>query len=263
MSLPNYGLLKSFQEPASCDSWVSKLDLFIDKFDSFLSRWHHISYPPDMNKQRDSYAFPVYLPEFTDGRRVLPGIVVEDPDFPEGFADLTNRVAEKLGITQGRVLFNIQRYKNNSPPVMPHFDGEYFQEHLITENELFVERGLRPHRTAVLTLLNITDGGGTCIFEGTRKVATLVGEKGDLATFDNVKYTHGVDELSCKDAVPKAAYVRYTIGWRSLDEGCYLIKHNVTENSVPYDEAVEMHRDFLANEWPRKRMKLLGQSGYY
>lgn len=139
-----------------------------------------------------------------------------------------------------------------------HFDGEFFDFSLGDDGALTVHQGVRPEVTALVTLKNDATGGGTRLFplDGGASFV-LAGKTGDLVTFDNVKYEHGVDELV---GTAKADWLRYVIGWRPFEDRCWYHDGEKPLRRLAVAEAASLHRKFLKDVWPAKRDQGPGQA---
>jgi len=48
----------------------------------------------------------------------------------------------------------------------------------------------------------------------------------------------------------KPKYVRFTIGWRALDDNVQWWDNGKLA-PLPYEEALKMHHDYVKNTWPK------------
>jgi len=48
----------------------------------------------------------------------------------------------------------------------------------------------------------------------------------------------------------KPKYVRFTIGWRALDDNVKWWDHGKLEE-LKYEDALKMHHNYIKNEWPK------------
>ena len=78
-------------------------------------------------------------------------------------------------------------------------------------------------------------------------------EPGELMRFDNVAYKHGIPETGVNQRVPEAEakwrFIRFTTGWRSLDEGFDWCDRRELR-PIEFSEAIHKHDAFLAKKWP-------------
>ncbi len=253
MSTDTY-IHRGFLTNLNCEKFLSTSETIINRFynDSYLKK--HVAYYSDIKPNRRSYAFVIH---HTSGNsdKSLPGI---DPGtLGEFFFENTQTIENLLGLKKGRTLFNIQKYYDSSDALPLHCDGEYFEFSVDKKDDsVHLHKGIIPKKTAVLTLINHTEGGGTKIVDefGIHNVEYCA--SGDLLIFNNSEVLHGADKFYKKDGVDNI-YSRYTIGWRSLDYECFMYNKNEKMKEISYEDAVMLHKQFLSEQWPfvYERMK--------
>ena len=199
-------------------------------------------------KGRDGYAFMIHHSSMESDNR-LAGINFNDLD--PTIQHACKLFESKLGIKKGRYLLNFQRYYQDSVLLPLHQDREPFSivkhEKLVT-----VEEAIIPNKVAVLTLINNAIGGGTRISTKDRSNSVVIEcAPSDLLVFNNNNILHGADAFKgTPDFTPP--YVRYTMGFRSFEYDCAYF--NIKEDDikeVTYEEVVEMHYNFMENDWAR------------
>jgi hypothetical protein len=198
----------------------------------------------------EAFAFAIHCPGSSESDH-LPGFRLDE--IPEALASLTEMAVERLGLSHGRVLWNLSRYAPHCQPLPPHFDGELFEfePHPVEGNT--VHSGIRPREVALLTLRNESPACQTTLHDADGKVTETRLEPGEMMLFDNVSTMHGVPAPGANDVAgeDEAAerWVRVTTGWRAMDEG---FDWNDARALRPIDfaEAVRLHDAFLATTWP-------------
>lgn len=167
-----------------------------------------------------------------------------------------------LDLTEGRALFNMQKYWQKSLPVHAHRDGEVYEADLNMPNNKHVVRALHPKKVALLTLFNNAKGGGTRLFfdEKDETNSTVVcAQMGDLLIFDNVATEHGVDELLPLQETPDGEVIRQIIGWRPMEQNCKYLNRRFRFDQfkdVSYGRGCELQQHFFEKIWPVKRAEL-------
>ncbi len=163
----------------------------------------------------------------------------------------------RLGLTRGRTLFNVGRYPEGCAEVPAHYDGELFDFDVVTGVGNVVRSALRPARVAVLTLRNDTRDCHTSLHEDDgRRVDAPEARAGDLLCFDNTRYKHGVPEPGRRPAATRAdaqpRWIRYTVGWRALEENCFDWADGRPLERLDLAQAIERHERFLEDGWPKR-----------
>lgn len=241
----SFSLKTRFVEQMECEKILSEVESFVHRAYTDKNLLEHKAYLSDVADGRTSFAFTIDLfgNEADSG---LPAFPAED--LPPRLRALTEKIATELRIDRGRILFNVQSYECGSAPLPTHFDGEYF-EFESADDGFTVFRALRPRRVAVLTLKNAAENGGTILVPeaGGRKRFVWAGQ-GDLLIFDNKEFRHRVDSLQRQDESRAEDIIRYTIGWRALDDECTLFDRG-SERTVSYSEARQLHQEFLDEIW--------------
>ena len=246
-----YEIIRSFVTTMQVVPLILESDSMITRFYNQHNIEQHISYPSDQTETRDSYAFAINI----DGNYGLPAIEIDQ--LPKELLQVTQLVLKKLNISKGRVLFNIQRYWNNSTAVPKHIDGEIFEYHRSQNGNLLIKKMIRPKQVAILTLKNDFIEGGTRLFYGSDIAGTLINYgMGDLLIFDNESQAHSVDTMSRQDMVElnESLPVRYVIGWRSLEQHTVLLNEE-KNTSLTFERAVELQKIFLKQIWPNRLQK--------
>ena len=116
--------IESFLDPATCEAVIGAVNDFVDR-----------AYTPERCRLRQAYvyeyrlgmeafAFAVHCPGSQETRH-LPGFGLEE--LPQPLPRIFREVCARMGLSRGRVLFNVARYPEDSPPVAAHFDGELFE----------------------------------------------------------------------------------------------------------------------------------------
>ncbi len=232
-----------------CEAILRDMNEFIDREytrENALSRRAHVyEYGTDL----EAFAFPIHCPG-SPATDHLPGYRPEA--LPKRLSDVTRRACEALRLERGRVLLNVGRYAEHSSHLTPHYDGELFDFTVEPNVRNHVRSGIRPSEVALLTLRNETERCGTTLHDAEGKVIETRARAGELLVFDNTLYQHGVSAPGANVVVDRRRaarrWVRFTIGWRALEEG---YRWNDDEPLVPiaFEDAVAMHDAFLANDW--------------
>lgn len=247
----DYSVKRGFCTSIECSQLTRLADDFIAKHYTRKNLYSRVAYPSDRSASRDSFAFILKIPG-GDFINDLPGLASHD--LPQMLFEITQKVIGQIGVREGRTLLNVQRYTAYCDPVIQHFDGEFFE---YTENDsgkLHVVRGIRPEKVAVLTTINqAVDGGTTLIVEHTGESKLIRAAAGDLLCFDNANLLHGVESLNPRSDTNLDWYLRYIIGWRPFEDRCSFVEEGSVVRSLTAQEAAEVHRQFLLEEWPLKR----------
>ena len=247
----SYEIIRNFVPTLQVDHLIRESNSMITRFYNKHNIEKHIAYPSDKTETRDSYAFAINVGE----NYGLPAIEIDQ--LPKELLQVTQIALKKLNISKGRVLFNIQRYWNNSNAVPKHIDGEIFEYHRYQNGDLLIKKMIRPKQVAILTLKNDFIEGGTRLFHGSDIAGTLINYgMGDLLIFDNESQEHAVDAMSLEDTVEfnESLPLRYVIAWRSLEQHTVLLEE---EKNTPltFERAVEMQKIFLKQVWPNRLQK--------
>jgi hypothetical protein len=253
-----YFLVKNFLTSEQCDIIMKETEGKISEWFVKENLLSHAAYISDDNKGRRSWAFALSPPH---NDSTFPSVDWKN-DQGSLFSEVTNTVMAMLDITEGRTLFNMQKYWEHSLPVHAHRDGEVYEADPSLPNRGHVIRALHPKKVALLTLFNNAKGGGTRIFfDNTEENSVVVcAQRGDLLIFDNVRNEHGVDELvPCGETV-EGEVIRQIIGWRALEQNCkYLNKRFRMDpfKDVSFGRGCELQSHFFEKIWPVKRSELV------
>lgn len=241
ISTNGYKLVERFADERTCLQLISATNMLVKEQYTKENIHLHAAYPSDESVARRSYAFSVSYP----GGSVtadLPALPFNELA-PE-LQHVTKQAVQALGVDSGRTLFNVQQYYQGNKEVTLHFDGEFFEYETNVDGSFNVLFGLRSARVAVLTLKNLTEGGGTTLCaEGATSGLTISAKAGDLLIFDNIRFRHAVKPMT--SSLNATSEIRYTIGWRALDQGCYTVRDGVTTMPLTLQEAAITHRAFL------------------
>jgi len=242
-----YFLIKNFLTTKQCEDLTKEVENKIPVWFTKENLMKHAAYISDDNKGRRSWAFAL---EPATNKSDFPCVSWKVEEDKTLFYNVTKSVMEILDITEGRTLFNMQKYWEHSLPVHAHRDGEVYEVDPNLPNRFHVIRALHPKQVALLTLFNNAEGGGTRIFfDNTDENSVVVcAQCGDLLVFDNVKNEHGVDELIPICKTEEGEVIRQIIGWRSMEQNCkYLNKRFKFEpfKDVSYGRACELQNHFF------------------
>lgn len=239
-----YQIIKNYLSPQLCNTFVEVSKAFIKEYYTPTHLQSHLAYLSDQQPGRESYAFATSSVGFPE----LPNVALEECD--ANLYHLHQEMLRNLALpTQSRTLTNFQLYYKDSAAVPMHFDGELL-EFKLDGKELIIEEAIRPHRVAVLTLVNDVEGGvGTTLHTPTG-VETVYCKAGDLLVFDNLYCHHSVQPFVGIPTRPDGI-LRMTIGWRSLSEDCYYHK----EGKDYFIQPSQVHfrlKKWLTEVWPLK-----------
>jgi len=253
-----YFLIKNFLNQDQCDIIMKETEGKITEWFNKENLMSHAAYISDDNKGRRSWAFAL-SPPHNDSN--FPSVEWKN-DIDSLFCEVTNAVMTMLDITEGRTLFNMQKYWEHSLPVHAHRDGEVYEADPSLPNRNHVIRALHPKKVALLTLFNNAKGGGTRIFfDHTEENSVVVcAQRGDLLIFDNVRNEHGVDELVPLGETQEGEVIRQIIGWRPLEQNCkYLNKRFRMDpfKDVSFGRGCELQSHFFEKIWPTKKAELI------
>lgn len=199
----------------------------------------------------ESFAFSLHCPG-SDETRHLPGFEISE--LPEALAAVSLEVCERLHLERGRVLFNVGRYPENGEEIPPHYDGELFDFTVIPEVGQEVRSAIRPRNVAILTLRNDSVACETRLHDGPGKFIQPANRAGDLLCFDNTTYQHSVPTVGpapkTLEASEQPRWLRYTLGWRALEDKCFYWEDGQPLRPIGFAEAIRLHEHFLKDEWP-------------
>lgn len=277
--------LERLRSPEECERLIGEINAFIaDAYDraNAIARRSYVYEFTSM----ETFAFALHCPGSPETRH-LPGFA--DEELPHPIASLTREVTDRLALKRGRVLFNVGRYFEGCGPIVPHYDGELFEHTVVPRVSHVVRSGIRPWQVAILTLRDDTTTGGTRLHDSAGNVIEPPMQVGDLLVFDNTLYRHSVPDplgppASRTGARPatgpaddgdagargggsgasagdgsgrdpdgrqtKPRWIRYTVGWRALDEACFDWRDGEPLRPLALREAIALHERFLVERWP-------------
>jgi len=239
---------KLYNEP-QLKELLKETEILIEKYYVDENLKSHVAYFSDQRATRDSYAFLVQHSS-KNSDLTLPQIMYNK--LPSVIQIAQKRFEDLAKLTRGRLLFNIQRYRDNSTYLPTHFDGEYFDFKKNDDDTLLINKAIRPNTTAVLTLLNNATKGGTKIINPANEsdFQIVVGAAGDMVAFRNDKLLHGAEPFYKRtDVQTQDKYIRYTIGWRSIEENAKWYSFGQMRE-LPYEEALKLHHEYMKLTWP-------------
>lgn len=250
-----------FVEPARCESLIRDVnDLVREAYTEENARTRRCQVY-EFAVEMEAFAFAVHCPGGPESAH-LPGFRLEE--LPGSLAELTRRATEALSLTEGRVLFNVGRYKANCQHVPPHYDGELFDYDPEPGVGNTVHDAIRPSEVAILILRNETRGVGTTLYDAEDKVVDPGAAVGELLRFDNTVYRHAVantgefadparatEPPAADGSPPKPRWIRYTVGWRALDEG-YAWRDGEPLRPIRFAEAIAKQEQYMREQWPRQ-----------
>jgi hypothetical protein len=249
-------------EASRCESLLREINHFIDtaytEANAIARRAHIYEYGMDL----EAFAFPIHCPGSPETDH-LPGFRLDE--LPQDVANLCRKGCIALGLTRGRVLFNVSRYCENAAAMPAHYDGELFDFTVEPEVGNTVRSGIRPSEVALLTLRNETRSGGTSLHDIDGKVIKTHAQAGELLVFDNTIFQHGVPSLGAgsnpvNTSVPPR-WIRVTVGWRALEEGFYWVDGEPLQ-PIQFSEAIELHDQFLSKEWAERLADDLSRANF-
>jgi hypothetical protein len=239
-------------EPGSCEAVIAAVNAFIERAYTPENVRLRKSYVYEYGLDMESFAFAVHCPGAPETKD-LPGFALEE--LPDPLPAICRDVCDRMGLVRGRVLFNVGRYPEEAAPVPPHFDGELFEFEVKAGEGNRVTSGLRPPEVALLTLRNETEGCGTTLHPPDGRVIRTEARVGDLLRFDNLVHQHGVPEtgrrVGRQGASARPRWIRYTIGWRALEQGCAFWRDGHPLRPLGVAEAAAVEERFLSETWPR------------
>src|SRR5688500_18822661 len=114
--MPAFELIRSFATTPQCLDLMAAADILIDRAYTAANLASRVAYVSDMSDARESFAFAVF--HRSGGEADLPGLSVTD--LPPPLDEFSDRILDRLGVTTGRVILNIQRYRAGSKAVTRH-----------------------------------------------------------------------------------------------------------------------------------------------
>lgn len=252
--------LERLRTQAACEGLIHEINRFVAAAYDRANTMARRNYVYEFTSM-ETFAFALHCPG-SPRTRHLPGFTADE--LPPPIADLTREVTDRLGLERGRVLFNVGRYFEGCGPIVPHYDGELFEHTVVPRVRHLVHSGIRPRQVAILTLRDETTTGGTRLHDAAGHEITPPMQAGDLLVFDNTLYQHSVPDptgtRSAQTAPPrdddaggsKPRWIRYTVGWRSLDEACFDWRDGEPLRPLALDDAIALHERFLAERWPEQ-----------
>jgi hypothetical protein len=127
---------------------------------------------------------------------------------------------------------------------------------------MVVRRGIRPSEVALLTLRNQSGSRGTALYAKSGETTQFDAGPGELLHFDNLRYQHGVPDLDRPAPGPTSPWARYIVGWRPYEDGCFLWASDAPLVPLSLEQAARLHRDFLANDWPKQMAANLARGSF-
>jgi len=235
--------------PERCEELIAAADAFIASEYTRENAIRRRSYVFEFGSPFESYGFALHYPgspETSD----LPGFHLDE--LPEPLAEITREVCSRMRFRQGRVFFNASRYPAVSEPLPAHHDGELFDFTVVPGQPMVVRRGIRPSEVAILTLRNQSASRGTALVAESGETLPFDAEAGDLLHFDNLRYRHSVPDLDQPAPGPTERWARTILGWRPYEDGCHYWTSDSPLVPLSVEQAARLHRDFLANDWPKQ-----------
>lgn len=246
--------LERLLDPASCERLIRETNAFIRLAYTRENTLARRSYVYEFTRM-ETFAFTLKCPGGTATDH-LPGFATSE--VPPALMALSREVADRLSLEQGRVLFNVGRYSESCGPIIPHYDGELFEYDIDPGVSHRVRSGIRPREVAILTLRDETRTGGTRLHDPSGAIVSPPMQVGDLLRFDNLLYQHAVpdperaSDLARDDSPVAARWIRYTLGWRALEERCFDWRDGEPLRPIELEEAVGLHERFLRDTWPHQ-----------
>ncbi len=246
--------LERLRPPATCEALIRDTNAFIARAYTRANTIARRSYVYEFSRM-ETFAFALHCPG-GETTRLLPGFT--DDEVPASLQELARGVTDRLSIKRGRVLWNVGRYFERCGAITPHYDGELFDHEVKPQVSHTVHRGIRPREVAILTLRDETPNGGTRLHDPAGQVIAPPMRTGDLLRFDNTLYMHSVPDpvrapdRSDESGARKPRWVRYTMGWRALEDGCFDWREGEALRPIEFDDAIGLHERFVREEWPRQ-----------
>lgn len=247
--------LERIRPSATCEALIRDTNAFIARAYDRENALARRSYVYEFSSM-ETFAFAVHCPG-DPATAHLPGFPLDA--LPASLAALTREVTDRLSIRRGRVLWNVGRYFEDCGPITPHHDGELFDYEVVPRLSMTIRSGIRPRSVAILTLRDETPDGGTRLEDGAGGVVAPTMEPGDLLCFDNTRLLHSVPNpfrkptAAADDETGRPRWVRYTMGWRALDDGCFAWREGRLAEPLGVEAAVALHERFLRETWPVQR----------
>jgi hypothetical protein len=238
-------------ETEDCDKVVKEVFDFKKQYYNLANLEKHIAYLADEKPGRYSHAYAISAPEASP---ILPGIQFEDLIKYPTIAKLTCQMELVLGLKwSSRFLLNVQEYYSSNAAVPKHFDGELL-DFEVKDDNLKINKAIRPKEVAVLVLINDVGPVGTRIHYPDGSEEMVICEAGEVVIFDNANCFHSVDAFNAT-AKRSDNLVRMTLGWRSLNTNTvfYDGKINVDISQASADAITE---DWFRRDWPAKWQKI-------
>jgi hypothetical protein len=241
-------------EASRCESILSEMNAFIAEAYTEANATSRLAHVYEHELDMEAFAFPLHAPGSPKTAH-LPGFQLHD--LPDGLAEVCREAVATLRLEQGRVLLNVSRYPEHSGALPAHFDGELFDYTIEPGVGNTVRSGIRPSEVALLTLRNDTHSEGTTLHDMRSEDGKVIGTRaqaGELLLFDNTAWQHGVSPTGSNQRFDSdmrpPRWVRYTIGWRALEEGFYWVDGEPLR-PIQFEEAIALHDQYLANDWPK------------
>ncbi|MBW2499812.1 MAG: hypothetical protein JRF61_21220 [Deltaproteobacteria bacterium] len=249
--------LKRILAEAACRELMDVVDDFIEREFTRENVIARRTYVFDFGASDiDSHAFAIHYPGSAETAD-LPGYPMDE--LPAPLRKATRLACDEIGLTRGRVFFNVSRYIARAGSLPLHYDGELFDFSILPNNEgMRVHSGIRPSQVAVLTLENATREGGTWLASEGGEVFTVRARPGELLCFDNLTMQHGVPDMEEVTQAADAAsgsssgrpWIRYSVGWRAFEDRCFRWADGEPLEPLSLEEAADLHRHFLSERWP-------------
>jgi hypothetical protein len=244
--------LERLRDPASCERLIRDTNAFIARAytrENTIARRNYVFQFTEI----ESFAFALHCPGGPETRH-LPGF--GEDEVPPALMVLSREVVDRLSLKRGRVLWNVGRYVERCGPIQPHFDGELFEYSVDPGVSHHVRSGIRPREVALLTLRDDTENGGTRLHDALEREIAPPIAVGDLLRFDNVLHRHSVpDPVGPEPRSPRGVdlpsrWIRYTMGWRSLEDDCFDWRDDRPLERIALEDAIALHERFLRETWP-------------
>jgi hypothetical protein len=251
--------LERICSPERCESLIAATDALIAAQYTRENAIRRRTYVFEFGSPFENYGFALHhpgAPETDD----LPGFRLHE--IPGPLAEITRTVCARMRFGSGRVFFNVSRYPAVSAPVPAHYDGELFDFTVTPGEGMGVRRGIRPSEVALLTLRTRSAASGPVLLTESGEASRFTADAGDLLHFDNLRYRHSVPDLDRPAPEPRQRWARYVIGWRPYEDGCYLWSSDAPLEPLSVAEAAELHREFLARDWPKQVQADLARASF-
>jgi hypothetical protein len=240
-------------DPERCEELLRATNELIDTAYTRENAVARRSYVFEYMEVAQAFAFSVHCPG-SPATDHLPGFRLEE--LPPALASVFPEICKRLGVQNGRVMFNVGRYPERCGAMNPHYDGELFDYEVVPDEGNVVRNAIRPHRVALLTLRNDSIAGGTRLHDPSDRIVTTNTRAGDLLVFDNLFYRHSVPDPVYADDAERGPgpprWIRYTVGWRALEDDCFHWQVDRPLRALSLEEAIALHERFLATKWPEQ-----------